>query len=81
MDFRIRNFLQRKKRSGITAVVRIAIGVILVATLGMVALQILATAGTTSFQPSVTLIMLTVVPIIVGVAFLVSFLREGGISI
>ena len=78
MDFR----MQRKKRSGITnTVIAVAIGLILFATVGFVGLQLLATASTTSFQPTVVVIAVTVVSIVAALAVALGFLKQAGVHI
>lgn len=73
--------LQQKRRaaasSALGAVVVLSVGIILIATLGMISLQILATSGTTSFQPSVVTMMVVVVPIIFAVAVIIVLLKHG----
>ena len=71
----------RKRRSGLGPVVGIAIELILFATIGFVGLQLLATAGTTSFQPTVVLIAIVVVSIMAALAVAVSFIKKAGVSI
>ena len=71
-----------RKRSGVSnVVVGIAIGLILFATIGFTGLQLLATAGTTSFQPTVVLVSITVVSIVAALGVALGFLREGGIRV
>ena len=72
----------KRKRSGVTnVVVAVAVGLILFATVGFVGLQLLATAGTTSFQPVVVTISITVVSIVAALAVALGFLRYTGIRI
>ena len=75
------HFFERK-RSGVTnTVVGIAVGLILFATVGFVGLQLLATAGTTSFQPVVVTIAITVVSIVAALGVALGFLRYTGIRV
>ena len=64
------------KRKGLNVIVNIAVGLILFATVGFVGLQLLATAGTTSFQPVVVLIAITVVSIMAALGAALYFLRH-----
>ena len=64
------------KRKGLQPIVSIAVGLILFATVGFVGLQLLATAGTTSFQPVVVLIAITVVSIMAALGAALYFLRH-----
>ena len=71
-----------KKRKGVTnTVVSVAVGLILFATVGLVGLQLLATAGTTSFQATVVTISITVVSIVAALAVALGFLKYTGIRI
>jgi hypothetical protein len=74
-----------KKRSGaqgyVGAIVGIAISLILFATIGFIGLQLLATAGTTSFQPVVVLIAIVLVSIMAALAVALSFMRYAGIRV
>ena len=67
--------------SGPGTVVIIAVSLILFATIGFTALQLLATAGTTSFQPTVVIVAVTVVSIVAALAVALTFLRFAGIRI
>lgn len=72
----------KNKRSGIAStVVSIAIGLILFATIGFIGLQLIATAGTTSFQPTVVIMAVIVVSIMAALAVALAFIRSAGISI
>ena len=76
------HFLSFGKRKAISqTVVLVAIGLILFATVGFVGLQLLATAGTTSFQPTVVIISITVVSIVAALAVALGFLKLAGIKI
>lgn len=76
------SFLRSKRvGAGARSIVGIAVGLILFATIGFVGLQLLATAGTTSFQPTVVLIAIVVVSIMAALAVALSFIREAGFSI
>lgn len=75
-----KSFLTRK-RSGASTVVKIAVELILFATIGFVGLQLLATAGTTSFQPTVVLVGIVVTSIVAALAVALSFLRHAGLNI
>ena len=70
-----------RKRSGAASVVHFivlaAVAMIIFATLGIVSLQILATASTTSFQASVVTIVFVVVPILFAIAVAVALFRGG----
>lgn len=69
----------QRARSGegmLGAIVGIAVGLILFATVGFVGLQILATASTTSFQPVVVTIAITVVSILAALAVALYFVRH-----
>ena len=70
-----------RKRSGASTVVRIAIELILFATIGFVGLQLLATAGTTSFQPTVVLVGIVVTSIVAALAVALSFLMHAGLTV
>lgn len=70
-----------KKRAGIaggilSGIVAIAVGLILFATIGFIGLQLLATAGTTSFQPVVVLLGITVVSVFAAIGAAMYFLRH-----
>ena len=67
---------QTFKRKGLQPIIEIAVGLILFATIGFVGLQLLATAGTTSFQPVVVLIGITVVSIMGALGAALYFLRH-----
>lgn len=70
------------RRSGVSSpVVTIAIELILFATIGFVGLQLLATAGTTSFQPVVVLVGILVVSVIAAIGVALGFLRHAGIHL
>ena len=69
------------KRRAASQIVSIAVSLILFATIGFVGLQLLATAGTTSFQPVVTLISITVVSIVAALAVAIGFLKHAGIHV
>lgn len=71
----------RTKRSGKSVVIAIAIELILFATIGFVGLQLLATAGTTSFQPTVVLVSIVVVSIVAALGVALAFLKHAGFSI
>lgn len=62
--------------AGRSVVIRIAVELILFATIGFVGLQLLATAGTTSFQPTVVLVGILVVSVMAALAVAISFIRE-----
>ena len=72
---------KRSGKSGAAIVVGIAIALILFATVGFIGLQLLATAGTTSFQPVVVLIAIVLVSIMAALAVALAFMKEAGISI
>jgi hypothetical protein len=79
-------FVERRfhKRSGVGyagAIVGIAVGLILFATIGFTGLQLLATSATTSFQPTVVIIAITVVSILAALAVAITFLKSAGIHI
>ena len=63
------------------AIVGLSIGAIMVATLGMTAFQQLFAANTTGVDATVVLLAQTVVGIVIGVAFIILFLRHAGIKI
>ena len=65
-----------RKRKGLQAIINIAVGLILFATIGFVGLQLLATAGTTSFQPTVVLVGITVVSIMAALGAALYFLKH-----
>ena len=65
-----------RKRKGLQAIINIAVGLILFATIGFVGLQLLATAGTTSFQPTVVLVGITVVSIMAALGVALYFLKH-----
>ena len=60
---------------------KVAVELILFATLGFVGLQLLATDGTTSFQRVVVLISIMVTSTIAVIGVALGFLKRGGISI
>lgn len=62
-------------------IVGVAIDLILWATVGFVALGILATASTVSFQTVIVLLGITVVSIIATIAVVAGFLKRAGISV
>ena len=64
------------KRKGLQAIINIAVGLILFATVGFVGLQLLATASTTSFQSTVVLISVTVVSVMAALGVALYFLRH-----
>lgn len=72
--------MQLKRRAGaagiLGGVVAIAVGLILFATIGIIGLQLLATAGTTSFQPTVVLLSITVVSVFAAIGAAMYFLRH-----
>ena len=70
-----------KRRKGASIIVKIAVELILFATIGFVGLQLLATAGTTSFQPTVVLISIVVVSIAAALAVAINMLKHAGVSI
>ena len=57
-------------------VVHIAVELILFATIGFTGLQLLATAGTTSFQPTVVVIAILVVSVMAALAVALDFVRR-----
>lgn len=69
------------KRKGASTVIKIAVELILFATIGFVGLQLLATASTTSFQTTVVLVAITVVSIVAALGVALSFLKHAGFSI
>lgn len=61
------------KRSGIAAIVEIAVGLILFATLGFVALTMLQTSSTSGWSSSVATVAVTVVGILAAIAVALTF--------
>lgn len=71
--------MQLTKRAGessLKGIIGIAVGLILFATIGFIGLQLLATAGTTSFQPVVVLLGITVVSVFAAIGAAMYFLRH-----
>jgi hypothetical protein len=62
-------------------VVAIAIDLILFATIGFIGLQLLATAGTTSFQPVVVLMAVVLVSIFAALAVAIAFIKRTGFTV
>ena len=73
--------LSRARKAISGEVVSVAVGLILFATVGFVGLQLLATASTTSFQPVVVTIAITVVSIVAALAVAIGFLKHAGINV
>ena len=64
-----------KERRAVTDVVKISVGLIIFATLGFTALQMLSTASTTGFSTSVATIAVTVTAILAALAVALSFYK------
>ena len=69
----------RKKRLG-TSVISIAIELIIFASVGLVALVLLATSSTAGLNTTVAFLAVTFVSLIAIIAVAVSFLRKGGLA-
>ena len=69
--------MQLRKRSGVTSVVSIAVGLIIFATLGVTALTLLFSATTTNWGSTVPTIAITVTAILAALAVALSFFRGG----
>lgn len=68
--------VRRAGESSLKGIIGIAVGLILFATIGFIGLQLLATAGTTSFQPVVVLLGITVVSVFAAIGAAMYFLRH-----
>ena len=62
-------------------IVGMAIGAIMLSTVGMTAIQQLFAANTTGIDATVVTLVQTVVAIVIGIGFMVLFLKQGGIKV
>lgn len=67
-----------KKRSGVSNVINIAVGLIIFATLGVTALTLLFSATTSNWGTSVPTIAITVTAILAALAVALGFFRGVG---
>ena len=67
-----------KRRSGVTHVVNIAVGLIIFATLGVTALTLLFSATTSNWGSTVPTIAITVTAILAALAVALSFFSHKG---
>ena len=62
-------------------IIGMAIGAIMLATIGMTALQQLFAANVSGIDATVVQLVQTVVGIVIAIGFMVLFLKQGGIKI